>query len=85
MSASLTIRDIDAKDKSWLRREAHLSGISMAEVVRRLIHEKRTKSESCAKPSEVFARYFGEEHGVEIPITRNHGYRPVSFSENDCE
>lgn len=85
MSASLTVRDIDAKDKSWLRREARSSGISMEEFVRRLIHEKRTKSESRAKPSEVFARYFGEEHGVEIPITRNYGYRPVSFSEDDCE
>ena len=85
MSASLTVRDIDVKDKSWLRREARSNGISMSEFVRRLIREKRTKSESCTRPSEVFARCFGEEHGIEIPITRNYGYRPVSFSEDDCE
>ena len=57
----------------------------MEEFVRRLIHEKRTKGESRAKPSEVFARCFGEEHGVEIPITRNYGLRPVSVSDDDCE
>ncbi len=85
MSASLTVRDIDPKDKSWLRREARSTGISMEEFVRRLIHEKRTKSESRAKPSEVFARYFGEEHGIDIPITRNYGYKPVLFAEDDCE
>ena len=85
MSTSLTVRDIDPRDKSWLKREARSTGISMEEFVRRLIHEKRTKSQSRAKPSEVFARYFGEEHGVEIPITRNYGYRPLSFKDSDSE
>lgn len=85
MSTSLTVRDIDPRDKSWLKREARSTGISMEEFVRRLIHEKRTKSQSRAKPSEVFARYFGEEHGIEIPITRNYGYRSLSFKDSDRE
>ena len=83
MSTSLTVRDIDPKDKSWLKREAKSTAISMEEYVRRLIHDKRTKSESRGKPSEVFARYFGEEHGFEVPLSRNYGYRLVTFPEDD--
>ncbi len=45
MRDSLTVRDIDPGDKSWLRREARRTGVSMEEVVRRLIHEKRTRTE----------------------------------------
>ena len=42
----------------------------MEELVRRLIHEKRTKTDRRPKPSEAFARHFGENHGVELPLTR---------------
>ncbi|MCE2407388.1 MAG: hypothetical protein J4G19_07780 [Pseudomonadales bacterium] len=83
MSNSLTVRDIDPSDKSWLRRESRSVGISMEELVRRLIHEKRTKTECPPLPSEVFARYFGEEHGVDLPIESNFRFRPVSFTEED--
>ena len=38
----------------------------MEEFVRRLIHEKRTRTERRLKPSETFARHFGEDHGVAI-------------------
>ena len=55
MSTSLTVRDIDPADKSWLRREARHVGVSMEEFVRRLIHEKRTRTERRPKPSEAFA------------------------------
>ena len=37
MSTSITVRDIDPADKSWLRREARQTGVSMEELVRRLI------------------------------------------------
>ena len=67
MSTSLTVRDIDPADKSWLRREARHVGVSMEEFVRRLIHEKRARTECRPKPSEAFARHFGERHGVELP------------------
>ena len=82
MSSSITVRDIDPGDKSWLRREARQIGVSMEELVRRLIHEKRMKSESRPKPSEAFARHFGKEHGVELPPMARRGYKPLLFS---CE
>ena len=82
MSTSLTVRDIDPADKSWLRREARGVGVSMEEFVRRLIHEKRTKTERRPKPSDAFARYFGEQHGVELPPVARHGYTPLSFAED---
>ena len=80
MGTSIIVRDIDPSDKSWLRREARRTGVSMAELVRRLIHEKRTKTERCPKPSETFARYFGEDHGVELPPPIRCGYKPLPFS-----
>ena len=83
MSNSITVRDIDPGDKSWLRREARQIGVSMEELVRRLIHEKRIQTERRPKPSEAFARYFGEEHGVELPSPVRHGYRPLSFSHEE--
>lgn len=85
MSNSITIRDIDPGDKSWLRREARQVGVSMAELVRRLIHEKRTQTERRLKPSEAFARYFGEEHGVELPPPVRRGYRPQLCSREEDE
>ena len=85
MSTSLTVRDIDPADKSWLRREARHVGVSMEEFVRRLIHEKRTRTERRPKPSEAFARHFGERHGVELPTSPRLGYRPLAFAEEDSE
>ena len=83
MSSTITVRDIDPGDKSWLRREARHSGISMEEFVRRLIREKRDKAERRAKPSEAFTRYFGPEHGVELPPGGRYGYRPVAFADKN--
>ena len=80
LGASITVRDIDPGGKSWLRREARPAGVSMRELVRRLIHEKRTKIERRSKLSEAFARHFGEEHGGEIPPPIRCGYKPLSFT-----
>ena len=85
MSTSIVVRDMDPGDKSWLRREARQAGVSMEELVRRLIREKREKRERRLKPSEAFARYFGEEHGVELPPPARLGYRPLSFSGAEQE
>ncbi|MCY3687407.1 MAG: hypothetical protein OXI17_08610 [Gammaproteobacteria bacterium] len=85
MSTSITVRDIDPADKSWLRREARQSGVSMEELVRRLIHEKRTKTDRRPKPSEAFARHFGENHGVELPPMVRRSYKPLSFSAGSEE
>ncbi len=85
MSTSITVRDIDPGDKSWLRREARQVGVSMEELVRRLIREKRAKTERRPKPSEAFARHFGEAHGIELPAPMRCGYKPLSFSGRDGE
>ena len=85
MSTSITVRDIDPGDKSWLRREARQVGVSMEEYVRRLIHEKRVKAERRPKPSEAFSRHFGADHGVELPPPARCGYRPLSFSGKEDE
>ncbi|MDE0334187.1 MAG: hypothetical protein OXI64_04460 [Defluviicoccus sp.] len=85
MGSSITVRDIDPGDKSWLRREARQVGVSMEELVRRLIHERRIKTERRPKPSEAFARHFGEDHGVELPSPIQCGYKPLSFSGEEEE
>ncbi len=85
MSTSIVVRDIDPGDRSRLRREARLAGVSMEEPVRRLIREKRTKHERRLKPSEAFARYFGGEHGVEFPPLARISYGPLSFSGAEQE
>ena len=80
MSNSITVRNIDPGDKSWLMREARQIGVSMEELVRRLIREKRTNAERRPKPSEAFARLFGEDHGVDLPPPVRRGYKPTSFA-----
>lgn len=85
MKASITIRGIDPVDKSWLQRRARQEGISMEEFMRRLIHDNRTKSERHVLPSKVFAEYFGEENGIELPSPSRYGYRPLSFRDENEE
>ena len=80
---SITVRDIDPGDESWLRREAQDIGVSLEELVRRLIHEKRSAADCRPKPSEAFARYFGEKHGVEVPPPGRRGYRPLGFADDE--
>lgn len=74
MGFTITVRDIDPGDKSWLKREARHVGVSMEEFVRGLIREKREKNERCTKPSEVFKQYFGSKHGAELPPSDRYGY-----------
>ena len=81
MRSVITVRDIDPGDKFWLKCEARYRGISMEEFVRRLIREKREKSERREAPSQAFRRYFGSTHGVELPLTRQYGYKPVALPD----
>lgn len=78
MTNSITIRDIDPRDKYRLEQQAGIEGVSVEEFVRRLIREKRTQCERQLKPSEIFKQYFGEEHGVELPKSTHVSYKPVS-------
>ncbi len=81
MKSTITVRDINAGDKAWLQREARQFGISMEEFVRRLIREKREHSQSRGNLSDAFKRYFGPEHGVELPPRARYGYRPIEFDD----
>ncbi len=81
MSSVITVRDIDPGDKAWLRHEASHAGLSMGEYVRRLIREKREEVERRRKPSEAFRRYFGAEHGIELPPTRRYRRKVVTFAD----
>ena len=81
MSSTVTVRDIDPADKSWLKREARQVGVSMEEFIRRLIREKRAKAEGRMTPSEAFRQYFGTEHGVELPAPGRYAHRKVEFAE----
>ena len=56
--------------------------MSVEELVRRLVHEKRAMAERRPTPSEVFEHHFGEKHGVELPPRVRFGYRPLSFSRD---
>jgi len=85
MKTTITVRDIDPGDKSWLQHEAGRLGISMEEFVRRLIREKRTKASARTKPSEAFRHYFGALHGVELPPRGRFGYSPVRFEAGGDE
>ncbi len=81
MSSTITVRRMDPADKAWLKSEARLAGVSMEEFVRRLIREKREALRSRMSPSEAFGRYFGPEHGVELPMHGRYGHRPVEFRD----
>lgn len=79
MGSTITVRRINPGDKAWLKTEARRAGLSMEEFVRRLIGERREAARARMKPSETFRRYFGPEHGVELPLRGSYGYRPVEF------
>ena len=81
MSSTVTVRNLDPRDKSWLKREARRLGISMEEFIRRLIRKERARCERHANPSEAFKRHFGPEHGVELPPPARYGYRPIEFTD----
>lgn len=83
MSSVITVRGIDPGDKSWLQREARENGVSMEEFVRRLIRERREKTERRTRPSELFKRFFGPDHGIDLPTPDRYGYRPVEFGDED--
>ena len=70
MDSSITVRDIDPGDKARLKREVRQAGVAMEAFVRRLIRGQRTNTERRRKPSAAFARHFGVEHGVDLPLAR---------------
>ncbi len=81
MKTTITVRDINPGDKAWLQQEARHFGVSMEEFVRRMIREKRENSKPHGNLSEAFKRYFGPEHGVDLPPRARYSYRPVEFND----
>ncbi len=45
--------------------------------------DEEDEAERRAKPSEVFKRYFGPEHGVELPPRVRYGYRPLDLGDEE--
>ena len=79
MGSTITVRDLPPDDKSWLQREARQLGVSMEALVRRIIRDRREQTQQRTTPSDVAKRYFGPNHGVELSLHRNYGYRQVEF------
>lgn len=78
---SITIRGMDLEDKIWLQDQASQMSISMSEFVRRLIRDHRKETEQHLRPSKVFEKYFGKEHGIEQVERSQFSYRPITFHE----
>ena len=86
MSSTITIRDVDPGDKSWLQSEAKRLGLSMEELARRIIREKRERARRDEKPSDVFRRYFGEQGGIDLPARQKFSAKgDIDFSGDDYE
>jgi plasmid stability protein len=77
--AMLTVRQIDPADKAWLQREAARQHLSMEELVRRLIREKRQESMAQAKPSEIVRRHFGPRGGVDLGERARFGFQAADL------
>ncbi len=83
MGSAIIVRKLNPGNKSWIRQEAASRGISMEEFVRRLINESRRRSQESIKPSEAFQQYFGQENGIELPVSERYGYKPVALFGED--
>ena len=80
--SSIIVRGLDAQDKSWLRDEAKRLGVSMEELMRRVIRERREQAACRLSPSEAFRKYFGPEHGVELPPRVRYGRHSLDFPDD---
>jgi hypothetical protein len=80
----LTVRQIDRADKEWLQREAARQQLSMEELVRRGIHEKRQQSMQQARPSAIVRRYFGPEAGIELGRHGTFGFELQDLEDGEA-
>lgn len=82
MQHAITVRNVNAEDKAWLRREARSQRISMEELVRRLIRREKERSERRESIADAFERYFGPKHGVDLPERQSFGFRAPRFDDD---
>ena len=83
MGFAITVRGLKEREISWLKAEAKDAGISMEEFVRRMIRAERERRIGSESVSDIVLRYFGPEHGVELPPRGQYGYRPLEFPEDE--
>lgn len=79
MGSVIVVSRIDSGINRGFKREARRASVSVAQFVRLLIREKRERAEPDEKPSDVFRRRFGPEHGVDMPPRGRYGYKPPAF------
>lgn len=84
MSSTIVIRNVNPDDKFWIRREAKRRGLSMEEFVRRILHQARNNSDECLKPSTAFQRHFGVDNGIDLPLSKRYGYKPISLNDENA-
>lgn len=79
MMANISIRKLEDHIYHQLRIRAAKHGVSMEEEVRQIIcHAVSTSS----RVSEVFRKYFGPEHGVNLDLSHERPpHEPMDFQE----
>ena len=67
----------------YMRRNKPRGGHPASDEI--IIHDmdEEDEVEPREKPSEVFKRYFGPEHGVALPPRSRYGYRPLDLSDGE--
>ena len=76
--ANISIRKLDKKAYEQLRRRAANHGLSMEEEVRQIIY---TAVASPEKISDVFQKYFGHAHGIDLYMDQRKPHEPMDFNE----
>jgi plasmid stability protein len=82
--AMLTVRQIDRADKEWLQKEAARQQLSMEELARRLIHEKRQQSMEQRSPSEIVQRHFGPQGRIDLGERRRFGFDAPTLQDTEA-
>lgn len=75
---SLSVRKIDEDVYERLKVRAEEHGVSMEEEVRRLITQAVQPPE---RLGELFRRYFGPDHGVDLELPSRELHEPVDLTE----
>lgn len=78
MMANLSVRRLDKKAYERLRIRAAKHGVSMEEEARQIIYTAVAAPE---KISEVFQKYFGHDHGIDLKLDKHTPHDPMDFNE----
>ena len=81
MSSTITVRDIDPGINPGSNTKRVISAFRWKSSSVTLFAKSARRVERRTKPSEAFKRYFGPEHGVELPPPERYAYTPVEFAD----